>query len=54
MNIKPASPDDIIRWPDGSWCYRHELHEYTWMGDDYEVLTPEHPEYDLITEAATS
>ena len=29
---------DIIVWPDGTWCFRYELHEYTHMSDDYLVL----------------
>lgn len=48
--IRRASPDDILRWPDGSRCYRHELHEFAWKSDDYEVITPDSPEYDLIVE----
>lgn len=52
MTIRPASPDDILRWPDGSWCLRsdHCDHADRWRGDDFEVLTPEHPEYNLILE----
>ena len=30
--------EDIILWPDGTWCYRHELAEYGWLSDDYIVL----------------
>ena len=30
--------EDIILWPDGTWCYRHELTEYGHMSDDYVVL----------------
>lgn len=30
--------DDVMRWPDGTWCYRDEKFEFTWMSDDYEVL----------------
>ncbi len=26
---------DIIVWPDGSWCYPEELHEMQHRGDDY-------------------
>lgn len=32
------SPDDVILWPDDSWCYRHELAEFNHKSDDYEVL----------------
>ena len=30
--------EDVILWPDGTWCYRHELTEYGYMSDDYAVL----------------
>ena len=30
--------EDIILWPDGTWCYRHELTEYGYMSDDYIVI----------------
>lgn len=46
MTIKPASPDDILRWPDGTWCYRSELWGMQHMSDDYEVITQDHPEYE--------
>jgi hypothetical protein len=25
----------IYVWPDGTWCYDDELHEMTYMSDDY-------------------
>lgn len=53
--IRPAVANDVLRWPDGTWMYRTE---YVWavkyrypgapLRDDYEVFTPEHPEYNLI------
>ena len=49
--IKAASPDDIIRWPDGSTCMRFDLHEYGWKSDDYEVITEDNPEYEILIEA---
>lgn len=52
MTIRKINPDDILRWPDGTWCYRGNHGEYGWMSDDYEVLTPEHPEYKLLQEEA--
>ena len=30
--------EDVFLWPDGTWCYRHELLEYGWLSDDYIVL----------------
>lgn len=32
------NPDDVILWPDGCWCRRSDLHEFTWKSDDYEVI----------------
>jgi hypothetical protein len=49
-NIRPASQEDILRWPDGTWCFRCELYWMSHMSDDYEVITEAHPEYDLIIE----
>lgn len=48
--IRKASPNDIIRWPDGTVCLRRDLHEYTWLSDDYEVITEESPEYETLLE----
>lgn len=25
----------ICFWPDGTWCYRHELEQMTHMSDDF-------------------
>jgi hypothetical protein len=33
----------ICLWPDGMWCYRDELPDYSWASDDYEVI--EVPKY---------
>ena len=30
--------EDVILWPDGTWCYRYELVEYGHTSDDYVVL----------------
>lgn len=38
-------PDDIIVWPDKTWCYREELWKMDYMSDDFCVIyidTPEH------------
>ena len=31
-------PDDILLWPDSTWCFRHELSQYSHMSDDYETI----------------
>lgn len=38
MSIQPISNEDIIVWPDGTWCARGDLAEYQHMSDDYIVL----------------
>lgn len=30
--------EDVLLWPDGTYCYRHELQEMTHKSDDYVVL----------------
>lgn len=32
-----GDPSDLILWPDGTWCFKSELHEYSHMSDDYVV-----------------
>lgn len=44
--IKPADPDDLILWADGTWCVRSELPEYGWMSDDIRVVPVDTPEYE--------
>lgn len=29
---------DVILWPDGTWCYGDEIWEMGFMSDDYRVL----------------
>lgn len=32
----------VYYWPDGTWCYRHELSQMTHKSDDYgEAMFPE-------------
>lgn len=31
--------DDLIVWVDGTQCFRSEVAEYTYMSDDYEVVS---------------
>ena len=42
---KQTDLEDLILWPDGTWCYRYELYEMNHMGDDYEVLSYDSDEY---------
>lgn len=34
-----TSDNDLIVWADGTFCFRYELEEYSWMSDDYYVLS---------------
>ena len=36
--VPVSHPDDILIWPDGSSCFRSELHQMTHLSDDYVVL----------------
>lgn len=31
-------PDDILLWPNGSWCYRSDVQDMSHLSDDYQVL----------------
>lgn len=48
--IKIANRDDILRWSDGTTCYRWEWErgDYAWMSDDFEVITTDSPEYEIL------
>lgn len=38
--------DDLILWPDGTWCFRHELPQYGHMSDDYRTIPVDTDEYE--------
>lgn len=38
MNDKQYDVEDVFLWPDGVWCYRYEVEEYSYKSDDYEVV----------------
>lgn len=33
-----TSTDDLIIWPDATWCFRYELGEYSHKSDDYYTI----------------
>lgn len=45
MTIQPISNEDIMVWPDGTFCCRLELPEYGYMGDDYVTHPVGSPEW---------
>lgn len=36
---------DVMLWPDGTWCFRHELPEFGHMSDDYRVIIEDTAEW---------
>lgn len=36
--IKKIDPDSFVLWPDGTITHYCNLHEYTYMSDDYEIV----------------
>ena len=42
--------EDVILWPDGSWCYRYELYEMKHKSDEYIVIRASTPMYDEFFE----
>ena len=42
---KLYSAEDLVVWPDDSWCYLEDLEEYPWKSDDYTVVSVDDPKY---------
>ena len=38
QQVSATSYLDVMLWPDGTWYFREDLHEYGHMSDDYEVM----------------
>lgn len=45
-----TSLEDICSWPDGTWCCREEIEDYTYTSDDYIILYFNTPEYNQFIE----
>ena len=43
--------ESLIIWPDGSWCYVEELHEFSHKSDDWRVICPDDERYQPFIEA---
>lgn len=48
MQILTPKEDDILEWPDGTWCYRSELEEMSHMSDDYTTIPAGSERWELI------
>ena len=33
-----AHPEDVMLWPDGGWCYRHQTDYQAQRSDDYRLI----------------
>ena len=44
------SSDDLIEWPDGTWCWRCDLETMRHMSDDYVIHLFESPEWRALAE----
>lgn len=44
------SPDDVIMWPDGMWCFRDELPGFSHKSDDYRVISVDDDEWDVFVD----
>ena len=45
MNKYPTDNEDLVIWPDNTWCFAEELDDYSWKSDDYIVISVEHEKY---------
>jgi len=43
-----VSPEDILLWPDGFWCFREELSPHFLRPDDYRVVTHQSEEWSTL------
>lgn len=46
--VRKARVDDIVIWPNGSWCFYGELHEYPQRSPDYRIVPEGSPEWESI------
>ena len=45
MNKYPTDNEDLVIWPDNTWCFAEEIDSYSWKSDDYVVISVEHEKY---------
>ncbi len=44
-----TADENVCLWANGTWCFKSSIEEYSWMSDDYAVITPDSQEFqDLI------
>lgn len=47
-NIKDATQFELCVWCDGTSCEPSDLHGYSWMSDDYMVVTEKTTLHELV------
>lgn len=50
MQVLNPQPDDILEWPDGTVCYRHQLPDMSHMSDDFTVVPVETERWAALVE----
>ena len=52
MNVREINGEDILLWPNGSWCYRYELEDnFGHLSDDYVVIPVDTPRWQEVVDA---
>lgn len=49
--IRSINEEDILLWPDGSWCFYSNLDECSWMDDNFEVIPAHSSRWSAIMES---
>lgn len=50
MSLLTPNTDDILEWPDGTWCFRYELSEMSHMSDDYTTIPVGSQRWEFLTD----
>lgn len=48
-NIKQATQFELCVWADGTSCELIDLPEYSWMSDDFIIVTNKTPMHELVS-----
>lgn len=50
MTIRRIDEEDLILWPDGTYCHYYELSEMSHKSDDFEVIPFDSIRYNEVLE----
>ena len=51
---KYTSKRNLCVWPDSTWCYLSDLEEYSWMSDDYVLVSCPEGQEDAVAKEVNS